>query len=153
MTRPFFPPVLTNLVNPILVKTGLREPYLPFQMLSLLRKLGITFFIALNQLTPLFQDPQEVQKTEEIGPKQFDRLDTLSKATEQEVSRLMALELTPFVGEKASLRDLRSSLGEWLVQNTIRSDPEVKAAMNQVLQRRREVQADVGPPVPPHVQS
>jgi hypothetical protein len=62
----------------------------------------------------------------------------LTKTTEQEVSRLLGLDLTPFIGEQSSIRELRLSLKEWLVQNTIRNDPEVKEAVNQVLNRRRQ---------------
>ena len=62
----------------------------------------------------------------------------LARTTDQEVTRLMGLELSPFAGKQSSMRELRSSLKEWLVQNTVRNDPEVKAAINRVLNRRRQ---------------
>ena len=138
MTRPNFHGVLTDIINPILTTTRLRAPYLPFQMLALLRKMAITFFIALSQLGPLLRGPNAGQEGDAIAPQQLDRLEMLTQATDQEVSRLLGLDLTPFIGEQSSMRGLRSSLKEWLVQNTIRNDPEVKMAVSQVLDRRRQ---------------
>jgi len=166
MTRPEWPAVLTRVINPFLIATGLRTPYIPFQVIVLLRKLTVTFFIALGQLTPLFQDPTEATKAGEgITPPMLDRLDALSKAADQEVSRLTVLEVTPFVTERSRMRDLKTGLGQWLVQNTVRNEPEVKAAVNKVLTRRRmegsmtgSMSASMGdsqetpPPVPPHLE-
>ena len=72
-----------------------------------------------------------------MSPQQLDRLDALAKTADQEITRLMGLELSPFAGEQSSMKDLRIGLREWLVQNTIRNDPEVRRAVNQVLDRRR----------------
>ena len=138
MTRPAFPMVLTRVVNPSLVATKIRQPYLPFQMLSILRKVSITFFIALSQLGPILQGPNVAQNGDDVSPQQLDRLDILAKTADQEVTRLMGLELSPFAGEQSSMRELRSTVKEWLVQNTIRNDPEVKAAVTRVLNRRRQ---------------
>ncbi|KAK5121252.1 hypothetical protein LTR85_005418 [Meristemomyces frigidus] len=139
MMRPNFPSALTKVVNPLLVATKLRTPYLPFQMLALLRKLAITFFIALSQLGPVLQGPQAVQQVGDgVSAQQLDRVDALAKATDQEINRLTGLELMPFAGDQASTRDLRMSLKDWLVQNTIRNDAEVKGAIGRVLDRRRQ---------------
>lgn len=139
MMRPQFPVILTKAVNPILVATGLRPAYLPFQLLTLLRKLAITFFVALSQLGPLLQGPPAAgQSGDAISPQHLDRVDALAKAADQEVARLMALELMPFAGDQSSTKTLRTSLKEWLVQNTVRNDPEVKRAIGQVLDRRRQ---------------
>lgn len=138
MMRPDFPVALTQVVNPVLLSTKWRPPYLPFQMLALLRKLAVTFFIALSQLGPVLKGPQAAGADGEmVSTQQLDRVDALAKATDQEVVRLMGLELMPFAGDQTSTRNLRTSLKEWLVQNTIRNDPEVKGAMSSVLDRRR----------------
>lgn len=137
MTRPQFPAILSRVVNPLLTTTAIRQPYLPFQMLALLRKLAITFFIALSQLGPILQGPQAAQDGDAIPVQQLDRVDALTQAADQEISRLVGLELTPFAGDQSSLRNLRSSLKDWLVQNTIRNDAEVRAATNRVLEQRR----------------
>jgi len=139
MMRPDFPALLTKVINPFLEATKLRSPYLPFQMLVLLRKLAITFFIALSQLGPILQGPQAAAAGgDAVSAQQLDRVDALTKATDQEVTRLMGLEVMPFAGDQTSTRDLRTSLKEWLVQNTIRNDPEVKVAVGRVLDRRRQ---------------
>lgn len=139
MTRPTFPAILTRFVNPLLLLTRLRPPYLPFQTLALLRKLTVTFFIAMSQLGPLLKDPQqEVAKASGgISPQQLSRLDALANATDQEVTRLLALELAPFASASRDMKGLRSSLRDWLIQNTIRNDPEVRSATEIVLARRR----------------
>lgn len=142
-TRPTFPAALTHVLNPILVGTGFRKPYLPWQMITLLRKITVTFFIAMSQLGPLLQDPQQTAQAAAsdgsggVSPKLLDRLDGLTNATDQEVTRLMGLELMPFATEAGAAKDLRTTIKEWLVQNTVRNDSEVKGAIGRVLERRR----------------
>lgn len=139
MTRPYFPAWLASVVNPVLVKTGLRAPYLPFQMLGLLRKLVVTIFIAMSQLAPLLKDSRGVVASGDAVPAQvLDRLDLTTRATDQEIDRMMALELAPFASEDREMKGLRTGLRSWLVQNTIRNDPELRAAMNRVMERRRQ---------------
>ena len=170
MMRPEWPILLTGWLNPVLLATGVRTPYLPFQLISLLRKLSVTFFIALNQLSPLLHQSDTAADTAKasdgISPQLLDRLDVLSKTADAEVSRLTGLEITPFLGDRQKMKDLRMGLREWLVQNTIRNDPEVMTAVRNTLSRRRRDgvnlgmsasvesigQGDVPPPVPPHLQ-
>ena len=139
MTRPQFPTTLTNIINPFLVATKLRTPYLPYQMLELLRKIAVTFFIAMAQLGPLVKGPQQAPSDSSVVTAQHvDRLEALSRATDQEITRLMGLELAPFASEDLSMASLRGSLKEWLIHNTIQNNPDVKSAMNSVFARRRE---------------
>jgi len=142
MTRPSFPAVLTSFVNPILATTRTRPPYLPFQMLALLRKLAVTFFIAMTQLSPLLKAPRpEVSPDGSISPQQLKNLDDLTMATDLELTRLMRQEMTPFLSDEASFKSLKDGLREWLVRNTIQNDPEVRNAIGRVFERRRvEVQ-------------
>lgn len=138
MTRPHFPETLSKLINPFLVATNLRPPYLPFQMLELLRKISVTFFIAMSQLGPLLNGPQQAATNDgAVTSQQIDQLEALSKAADQEITRLMGLELAPFASEDLAMKPLRGGLKEWLIQNTIRNNPDVKAAMNGVFERRR----------------
>ncbi|EME83581.1 uncharacterized protein MYCFIDRAFT_64622 [Pseudocercospora fijiensis CIRAD86] len=139
VTRPHFPPLLTTVVNPIVAATGVRSPYLPFQMITLLRKLAVTFFIAMSQLGPLFQDPKQAAAGEgsSIPPQQLDSIDALAAVTDQEVTRLLAFELSPFASDEKAARELRGTLKDWLVQNSIRNDPEVKMAIERHFERRR----------------
>jgi hypothetical protein len=138
MTRPQFPTTLSKFVNPILIATNIRPPYLPFQMLELLRKIAVTFFIAMAQLGPLVKGPQPASpEGSVVTAQQVDRLEALSRATDQEVTRLMGLELAPFASEDPSMSSLRGSLKEWLIHNTVQNNPDVKSAMNGVFARRR----------------
>ena len=45
--------------------------------------------------------------------------------------------MTPFVGDEAGLKELSGKMKDWLVINTIRSDVEVKDAMNQAFAARK----------------
>ncbi|CAK3751973.1 membrane associated chaperone like [Lecanosticta acicola] len=143
-TRTEFPWLLTEVVNPFLLTTGIRRPYLPFQLIVLLRKLTLTFFIAMSQLGPLLQDPKQAAAQDGPGvtAQQLDRVDALTKQTGEEVNRLVSLELMPYVQTDqmppAISRELRTTVKEWLVQNTIRNDPEVSGAIKRVLDRRRQ---------------
>lgn len=138
VTRPKFPTILAGVLNPFLIRTGLRPVYLPYQMLSLLRKLSITFFIALSQLGPLLQGPQQqLQEGGAITPQLLQQVQALGKQADQEVSRLMAMELAPFAGEQEIMKDVRGRMKDWLVQNTYRNDQEVGRAVAGVLTRRR----------------
>lgn len=141
VTRPYPTPFVTRFVNPFFSHI-LRQPrYLPFQQIVFARKIIITLSIAFSQLGPLVAggDP-----TSTDGPpkaltqeQQLDRLDNLSRMTDSETTRLMGLDLAPFAGDEAGLNDLRSRLREWLVQTTVRSDPEVRNAVGEVMKRRR----------------
>jgi hypothetical protein len=150
VSRPTSPWLLANALNPFLTMTGLRLPYLPFQLISLLRKLTLTFFIALSQLDPLLRDPQK-QNLEETGPaimaQRLNHINVLTNAAEAELGRLLSMELMPFVGEPSSANVLRSSLKEWLVQNTVRNDPAVKAAAAKVLEEKRVPSSSHGVPL------
>jgi len=141
MTRPAFPTTLSKVINPFLIATNIRPPYLPFQMLELLRKIAVTFFIAMAQLGPLMKSPQAQAAPSDssvVTAQQIDRLEALSKATDSEMTRLLSLELAPFASEDPSMKPLRNSVKEWLIHNTIQNSPEVKSAMHSVFSRRRE---------------
>ena len=45
--------------------------------------------------------------------------------------------MSPFVGDEQALNDVKGKVKEWLVQNTIRNDPEVRDAMGNLLRKRR----------------
>ncbi|KZF24311.1 hypothetical protein L228DRAFT_94160 [Xylona heveae TC161] len=147
VTRPYFPPISSKLVTPVLSVFTLRRrvAYLPFQQLVLARKITLTLFIALGQLGPLFQlqappssngaakDPKSITQQNQ----QLNRLEQFSRAADFEATRLMGLEMAPFAGDTQALREVRAKLKDWLVQNTIRADPEVRDAVGRVMNRRR----------------
>ncbi len=49
----------------------------------------------------------------------------------------MGMEMSPFVGDNEALMEVKGKVKEWLVQNTIRADPEVRDALGNLLKRRR----------------
>ncbi|KAJ8062189.1 hypothetical protein OCU04_008743 [Sclerotinia nivalis] len=140
VSRPYFPVVATNVINPILTKFTSHPPYLPFQLIQLARKLSLTLFIAFSQLGPLLQPPAAISQNgnpETVLKQQLDRLEQVAKAAEIDASRLYGLEVVPFANDPRVMEDVKGKVREWLVQNTIRSDPEVRDAMGTVLRRRR----------------
>ncbi|MCJ1362365.1 hypothetical protein MMC16_001468 [Acarospora aff. strigata] len=127
-------------INTALQNTTAHPPYLPFQLLVLARKATITVFIAISQLAPLLQDPQQtpLQNTEISQQQQLDRLTQVARGNEAEATRLLALDMAPFAGDEQALNEVRAKMKEWLVQNTIRADPEVRDAVGRVMGRRRD---------------
>ena len=65
----------------------------------------------------------------------------VARGNEIEATRLLALDMAPFAGDEQALKDLRGKMKEWLVQNTIRADPEVRDAVGRVMGSRKD-----GPP-------
>lgn len=56
---------------------------------------------------------------------------------ESEARRLLAMDMAPFAGDESGTKELRGRVREWLVNNTIRSDPEVRDAMGRAVAKRR----------------
>lgn len=139
ITRPFSSPILTKLLNPFLSTFTWHSPLLPFQLVSLARKATFTLFIALSQLSGLFPQPQSKTTTpsSEYDQQQLVRLEGVAMAHEVEATRLLAMDMTPFANDEAGKKDLRDRIREWLVNNTIRSDPEVRDAMGRAITKRR----------------
>lgn len=140
ISRPYFPPVAEKLINPILTSFTSHPPYLPFQLIALARQFSVTLYLAFSQIGPLLQPINSTPQSNnpELALKQqLDRLEATAKAADMEATRLMSMEMSPFLGDAAGLRDVKNKVKSWLVQNTIRSDPEVRDAIGTMLKRRR----------------
>ena len=138
LMSPEFPRLLTKIVNPVLTLIPLHPQFLPFQLLSLLRKLILTLFIAFSQIGPLLTPSTPAPPSEDqIQQQQLQRLGAIAGGLETQANMLMALEMTPFTDE-SDMRELRERLKRFLVDNTIRSNKEVRDAMGGVLARRRQ---------------
>ena len=139
LSRPYFTPMLTKILNPILTTLTHHAPLLPFQLIILARKATFTLFIALGQLGNLFPQPPPTSTTASSPHdlQQLARLENIAKTTEAEASRLIAMEMTPFAGDEAGTKELRGRMKDWLVNNTIKNDPEVRDAMGRALTKRR----------------
>lgn len=139
ITRPYSSPILTMVINPFLGTFTWHPPLLPFQLVLLARKATFTLFIALSQLGNLFTQPprKDSKLASEHDQQQLVRLEGIAKAHEIEASRLLAMDMTPFAKDEAGKKELRDRIREWLVNNTIRSDPEVRDAMGRAIMKRR----------------
>lgn len=139
LTRPYWSPLLTKVLNPVLTTWTSHPPLLPFQFLALAHKTIFTFFIAMGQLQPFFAPatPTASSSSSAFDEQQLQRLEQLAQATEVETGRLLSLEMAPLVGDEAGQSDMKGKVREWLVQNTIRTDPEVRDAIGRAMQRRR----------------
>ncbi|KAI9842548.1 MAG: hypothetical protein M1837_007061 [Sclerophora amabilis] len=139
VTRPYFPSITTKIFNPLFATFTWHPPYLPFQQLILFRKLLVTIHIALSHLGPYMQptEPSGQANDEAAQHQQLDRLDQVSKVTDLEASRLLGLDMAPFANDERTMGELRARLQEWLVQNTIRTDPDVRDAVGRVMGKRR----------------
>ncbi|KAL9132205.1 MAG: hypothetical protein Q9217_000009 [Psora testacea] len=138
ITRPKHTPILTNVLNPVLDLMQ-HPPLLPFQLLTLARKATFTLFIAFSQLSGLFPQPPPTS-TNGNSPQELQqlvRLEQVAKSSEAEANRLLTMDMAPFVGDEHGTNELRGRIREWLVNNTIRADPEVRDAMGRALGRRR----------------
>lgn len=149
ITRPYPSPLLTKLFNPILSRLTVHPPLLPFQLLALARKATFTLFIAFSQLGNLFPQEKPASAGTTTSSSQHDlqqlaRLEGNARASETEASRLLAMEMAPFVGDELGTKELRGRVKEWLVNNTIRADPEVRDAMGRALAVRRRSGAPAG---------
>ena len=99
--------------------------------------MSVTLFIAFSQIGPLLHPPSPISdNSEQATRQQLDRLENTAKAADMEASRLMGMEMSPFVGDEQALKEVRGKVKEWLVQNTIRNDPEVRDALGNLLKRR-----------------
>ncbi|KAL0264466.1 hypothetical protein SLS55_000416 [Diplodia seriata] len=140
ISRPDFPPLLTKILNPLVSTFHLRAPWLPYQILTVVRRGTFALFIAMNQLAPLMQDPRrnlQTQNTAAAQQQQLDRLTQLSAATDQDALRLIGIETMPFQGEDGE-KELRAKMKDWIVQNSIRSDPVVRDAMGRAVAKKRQ---------------
>ncbi|ETS82091.1 hypothetical protein PFICI_07093 [Pestalotiopsis fici W106-1] len=140
--RPGFPPLVERVVNPLLTAWTDHAPYLPFQVITLARKCSITLYIAFSQIGPLLQPPGQQgvkpgDASDKVLRQSLDRLEQASRMIDTDAGRLMDLEMAPYVGDPELVNSMRSKLKEWLIQNTIKSDPMVRDALGRGLQKRR----------------
>ncbi|KAI9167588.1 Chaperone protein DnaJ [Paramyrothecium foliicola] len=141
VTRPTFPAYL-SFINTVLTHILRREPYVPFQVIAMARKLSMTVYIALSQIGPLLlrpsPDSQRPTPDDEKALKQgLERLEGMARMLDADTGRLMDMELAPFKGDAEATANLQGKMGEWLVQNTVRADPMVRDALGQSFRRRR----------------
>jgi hypothetical protein len=147
VTRPAHPAVLARLVNPALARLAPRHPpLLPFQAISLARKVCVALHIALSQVGPLLgADTSQGRIAVRDGDEDdaaalrqgLERLEAAARGLDADAGRLLDMELMPFAGDAELQAGMRAKMRDWLVQNTIRSDPMVRDALGRMLRKRR----------------
>ncbi|EAQ92477.1 hypothetical protein CHGG_00712 [Chaetomium globosum CBS 148.51] len=147
VTRPGMPRVLERVVNPLLGRLAGRPPYLPFQAIALARKLSVTVYIAFSQIGPLLaadtRSGQLVVSATKGGDDEkalregLERLEAAVKRLDVDTTRLLETEMAPFAGTEDTRSTMWAKVKEWLVQNTIRSDPMVRDALGKSFAKRR----------------
>lgn len=109
---------------------------LPFQLLSLARKLSISLNIFISQLAPpaargkVDKDRQTQQ--------QIAHLSQAATRLDQETQGLLNFAFAPFKGDVGKVSMLRKGMKDGVVQGAVRSSPEVRDAVRRVLDRRRD---------------
>ncbi|OCL14555.1 hypothetical protein AOQ84DRAFT_22904 [Glonium stellatum] len=141
--RPDYPPILTKLVNPLLTKFNLHPPYLPFQVITLMRRASYTFAVFLGLLIPLYrQQPQQPaskgEDSDEARHQQLDRLANLTREIQADATRLLDLESIPFKADEKKKGELRKALKSWMVQNVVHAEKDVRNAIGMSLTKRRQ---------------
>ncbi|KAF2858101.1 hypothetical protein K470DRAFT_222049 [Piedraia hortae CBS 480.64] len=134
---------VTRPANPALMSAmAFTGAHLPFQVLVLFRKVAFTVSAAISQLGSMFRDPSQTHD-ETVSPQLLDSVDALVRAAQEETSRLLGLELTSLASADGDLLDLRNGMKDWLVENTVRNSPEVKNAVQKVIERRKTEHGDI----------
>lgn len=111
--------------------------------MTFLQRASVTVHIFISQLAP--QGASKPTGAEQIDPalqKQLGQVAQLARATDMEATRLLQLGFAPFKGDKTSVNTLRRGMKDTLVLGAVRSTPEVKEAVNQVIQRKRSARGD-----------
>ncbi|KAK4138064.1 hypothetical protein BT67DRAFT_432185 [Trichocladium antarcticum] len=148
VTRPGMPAVLDRVVNPLLGTLAGRAaaPYLQFQAIALARKLSVTVYIAFSQIGPLLAaDTSSGQLVvgggggggEKALGQGLERLEMTVQRLDADATRLLQTEMAPFEGDEETKNAMKARVMEWLVQNTVRSDPMVRDALGRSFVKRR----------------
>ncbi|KAF2839449.1 hypothetical protein M501DRAFT_992410 [Patellaria atrata CBS 101060] len=141
ISQPTHPFIVTNILNPVFAFYGSHPPYVPFQIITIARKMTFASFVAVSQIAPLLQSNRQqalAQNAEQAQQQQFNLMDELGRRVNIEATLLLSLETTPFEGDEQLQNHLKTRVRNWLVQNTIRMDPQVRDAFGRALQKRRE---------------
>lgn len=107
---------------------------LPFQILSLARRMSLSLNIFISQLTPpsaKSAEAREVQTNQQIA-----HLSHTASRLEAETTGLLDLGLAPFKGDSELSRRLRRGMKDGIVMGEVRNHPEVRAAVERVIERR-----------------
>lgn len=107
---------------------------LPFQLLTLARRMSMSFNIFISQLAP----PAARSKAEQDRRTQqhISHLNQVAMSTDAEAGGLLSLGLAPFRGDSDKVEALRRGMKEVIVTSAVRNSPQVKEAVRKVIEKR-----------------
>lgn len=111
---------------------------LPFQILTIARRVSITIHIFISQIAPKAQAQAQVPNG--VSPQtmqQVVKLVQTAQQTDLEATRSLQLAQAPFRGDRETVSGLRRGMQEALVLAGVRSSPGVQQAVGEVIQRRQ----------------
>jgi hypothetical protein len=117
---------------------------LPFQLLTLARRMSMSLNIFISQLAPPAVRSQAEQ--DRHTQQHISHLNQVAMRTDAEAGGLLNLGLAPFRGDRDKVEVLRRGMKEGIIMSAVRNSPEVKEAVRKVIERRRhepEIQ-DIG---------
>jgi hypothetical protein len=140
--RPDHPTFLWKYLNPLVTASHFRSPYLPFQIIAIVKKTSISLAQFLALLMPLYragstQSAKPTDDTEDTRYKQLDRLSALVAETNKDANRLLELESIPYRDNEKAKSELKEALKKYMVQNVVHQEKEVRNVMGEVMRRRR----------------
>lgn len=128
-------------VGPLRSALGRSQPLLQFQLLDTLRNVSFLLCVAVPRILGVLYPQLHQVGSEQANATQLARLQAVTKSTDEELARLMTLELTPIAQDEATVQELHGAMRSWLVRNTIRSGQKVRVAMENSMRRRSAAQA------------
>ena len=139
LTHTWQPPALSVYVaraaHALLPPGILPAHLLPFQLLTLARRMSMSLNIFISQLAPpaaRSKAQQDVHTQQHIA-----HLNQVALRTDAEAGGLLSLGLAPFRGDRDKVEVLRRGMKEGIVMSAVRNSPEVKEAVRRVVERRR----------------
>jgi hypothetical protein len=138
LTHVWEPPKLAVLWAAMIQKAvpDLLPPHLvPFQVLTLARRMSMSTNIFISQLAP--PKARDAAAREMQTQQQISHLAQAAGRLDAESGGLLQLGMTPFKGDVGKSEKLRRGMKESLVASTLKRHPQVRAAVQRVLDRRR----------------
>jgi hypothetical protein len=115
---------------------------LPFQILSVARRLSMSLNIFISQLAPPSAKAQADPNQQIL--QQVAHLSQVASGVDAEATSLLQLQMAPFKGSGQDVRALRNGMRESLVSTAVRSNPAVRKAVQDAIARRRVVESETG---------
>jgi len=109
---------------------------LPFQILTLARRMSMSLNIFISQLAPPAARSKADQDRQ--SQQQIAHLNQVAMRTDAEAGGLLNLGLAPFRGDQEKVEMLRRGMKEGIVMSAVRNSPEIREAVLGVIKRRKE---------------